>query len=465
MKYNIGGIYPLPPLGLAYIASLLEQNGFCVDILDMPALKIKVEDLNNLFKKNQYDAYGISCTIFNLSEGVKIANLIKGINQASRVVLGGHCNAFSSKVIFKYGTGFDVLVRGEGEETMLRLCSLWKKQESDAKLSEISGISFKDNGNIIDTPKPPYLNLDEIPFPARHLLPYRYYKMHPPFNLYSPVTLVETARGCMYNCTFCSISQPLRERPVSKVIEEIKEVIKNFGIREIHFVDPNFTVKPERIIELCNQLIREKIKVAWSCETRINPVSDILLNKMWKAGCYMIAYGVESGSQEVLNYLNKGITKNEIINTFKLTRKSGIRTTAYLMLGLPRENNSTFRETLNLVKRIEPDYVLYTELFPVPNSFTSNQPLGSWQAAEEALAEYYILQKDIFGRNSFAGHPKRTIKRRHLLATISFYFRVKYIFIRLWRLKNIREVFNLLNGTYLLLIEVMNLKSKHVFKR
>lgn len=465
MRYNIGGVYPLPPLGLTYIASVLEQYSFGVDILDMPVIKKQIGDLHGFLEKNQYDVYGLSCTVFNLSEGIKIARLIKDINPTSKIVLGGHCNAFSPEVIFKYGPNFDIIVRGEGEEVMLNLCNQLNNDGRSSYLDKVDGISFRDEYKIVNTPNASYVNLDTLPFPARHLLPHRFYRMHPPFNLFPPVTLIETSRGCMHNCAFCSISQSVREKSIEKVIEEIKEVISEFGIREVRFVDSNFADNTERITHLCNQILEEDIKLAWSCETRIKAISKVVLEKMSAAGCYMIAYGVESGSKKILDSLNKGVTIDEIINTFKITRKAGIKTIAYLMLGLPEEDNSTFRETLNLVKKIEPDFALYTELLPIPNSPLTKKLIKSRQMTEERLAEYYILHKDIFRKRSFGGHSRNKIKRQQFFATITFYFSIRFVLRRLREMRNLQELFNLIKGAYFLLLDVMNIKSKYVFNR
>jgi anaerobic magnesium-protoporphyrin IX monomethyl ester cyclase len=464
MKYNIGGgVYPLPPLGLAYIASVLEQHGFGVDILDMPILRTGIKDLHRLLKKNQYDVYGLSCTIFNLSEGIKIAGLIKDINPNSRFVLGGHCNVFSPELIFKYGADFDIIVRGEGEEVMLNLCNQLNNGACP-DLYKIKGISFQDGRRVVNTSNAPYLNLDTLPFPARHLLPHRLYKMYPPFNLFPPVTLIETSRGCMHNCTFCSISQSARERAIENVIEEIKEVTGKFKVRGVRFVDSNFVHNAERISHLCDRILEEHIKLAWTCETRIKAIPEDVLKKMSAAGCYMIAYGVESGSKKILDLLNKGITAEEIMNTFRLTRKAGIKTIAYLMLGLPEEDSSSFRETLRLVKKIEPDFVLYTELFPIPGSPLTKKLMKSGQITEERLAEYYILHKDIFRKRSFGGYPRNKIKQRQFLATLRFYFDIRFIMRRLKEVRNLQELFYLVKGVYFFLLDLMDFRLKYALK-
>jgi len=453
----------LPPLGPAYIAAVLERHGFKADILDMPILRKRIKDIPRFLKNNQYDLYGLSCNIFNISEGIKIAGLIKEANPDSKVILGGHCNVFSPGLIFKYGAGFDIIVRGEGEEAMLSLCSQFNNG-STPDLYKINGISFKDGSRVINTLNAPYLDLNRLPLPARHLLPHRLYKMYPPFDLLSPVTLIETSRGCMYNCSFCSISQSARERSIENVMEEIREVSGKLGIKGVRFVDSNFVYSTERIADLCDRILGENIKLAWTCETRVRKIPGDLLKKMSAAGCYMIAYGVESGSKKILDLLNKRITTEEITDTFMATKKAGIKTIAYLMLGLPEEDDYSFRETLSLIKKIGPDFVLYTELFPIPGSPLTKKIMESGQITEEGLAEYYILHKDIFRKRSFGGHCRNKIRQRQFFATMGFYFNARFLMRRIREIRGPKELFYLIKGAYCFLLELMDFKFKYVFK-
>lgn len=448
IRGNISGVYPLPPLGLAYIAAVLEQNGFEVDILDMPALKIGIEDLPNYLRNNDYSLCGLSCNLFNLKSGIKIARLIKEINPKAKIVVGGRCNSFSPEIIFKYGPDFDIIVRGEGEETVVNLCKMLR--DGKENFYTLPGIAFRDNGKINTNSQPPYINLDKLPFPARNLLPNKYYRMHPPFGIYPPITIMETSRGCVYNCKFCNLPQPIRERAVSNIMEEIKELIIKLRIREIHFVDPNFTYNQNRIMQLCNRLLEEKISVKWTCKTRVDLVSKSLLESMSKAGCYMISYGVESGSQEILNDLNKDITIDQTVEAFNLTKNAKIRTIAYVLLGSPNENENTVRDTVELAKKINPDFVLYGELLPDPSSSLVKQALRENNLSYEDIADFYIAGKDIFKEKSVTGIAKSDIDRWMSYANKSFYIRISYIFQRLRKLKNLKDLFNLIAGVYFL---------------
>lgn len=455
IKYNISGVYPLPPLGLAYIASILEKNDFFVEILDMPALKMDLENLYFYLKNNKHSIYGLSCNVFNLRNGIKISQLIKKVNPEAKIVLGGRCTAFPPEVIFRYGPDFDIIVQGEGEQTMLKLCLSLRDKKKIENLGEICGISYRDNNKIITTPSPPYYtDLDDLPFPARHLLPNRYYRMHPPSGIYSSATLMETSRGCAYNCNFCTLPGPIRMRSIPSIIEEFKEVINKFRTKEVHFIDPNFTYSQKRIIELCNQILENNIKIAWTCKTRVDLVSRDLLKTMFKAGCYMISYGVETGSQKILDSLNKGIKVRDIENSFSLTKECKIRALAYILLGAPGENNSTVEESMDLVERIKPDFVLYGRLLPDPNSVLTKQAINKKQISYEDLADFYIFnRKNTLDKVTLTGIPVKNINRWLSAANKSFYFRLSYIFQRLKDLKNVQDLLNLVKGSYLLLLD------------
>ncbi len=465
-RFNLSGVYPLPPLGLAYIASVLEKHDFDVSILDMQALNIKTEDLPKYLKNNAYPICGLSCGLFNLTEGMKIVKLLKHINPDSRIVLGGHCNSFSPETIFGLGGDFDILVRGEGEEAMLSLCTQMRKGGRLCNLEKIFGISYKDNGRIVSTPTPSYLDLDRLPFPARHLLPNKNYRMHPPFNLYPPLTLMETSRGCIYNCDFCCLSGEVRARAIHSVIEEIKEAIEKFKIREIHFIDTNFTFNPDRVMELCERILEEDIRFAWSCKTRVDLVSSALLNVMAKAGCYIISYGVESGSQDILNNLHKQINLNDIKTAFEITRRAKIRTVAYLLIGSSGENDHTVKETKNLLSEIRPDFILCGELLPDPKSILAKNAIGGKKISCNDLKDFFILNpyNRPFVKRNIADISRADIKRWVSVINRSFYLRIDYLIRRLKNLKSLRELVNLARGAFLLIKDIISSKSKYIFK-
>ncbi|MDO8602521.1 MAG: radical SAM protein [Candidatus Omnitrophota bacterium] len=446
---NISGVYPLPNLGLAYIAATLEKNNFDVKILDIPALRIQIKDLPGFL--DGYTVYGISCNIFNLNSGIEIAGIIKDRNPLSKVVIGGRCTAFPSETLLKKFSNVDFLIRGEGEEAMLDLCRALKE---NSQINFIKGVSYRNGGSIIENPPGDPIDLDKLPFPARHLLPNKRYRMHPPFGIYPPTTIIETSRGCGYGCIFCSLPREVRERSVDRVIEDIQDVVEKLGIKEVHFIDPNFTYNQNRIIELCNRIIKKNIRIHWSCKTRVDLVSEELLKVMAKAGCYMISFGLESGSQKILDILNKKIKIQDTENAFKLCKKANIRTLAYTLLGSPGETRDTIEQTLRLVEKVDPDFVLYGELLPDPSSPLVKKAIEEKVMDFDKLIDFYVDNKNnhsLFDKNNIYNVSTEDIGSFIRYANARFYLRVRYIFKRLLLLRNVNEIIIMIKGVIFLL--------------
>jgi len=456
---NISGVYPLPPLGLACIASVLEKNKFDVEILDMPALNMSIEALKSHLKNNHYSLYGLSCKIVNLNYGIKISQLIKSIHPEAKIILGGHCSALPPKIIFEYGKNFDVIVKGEGEEVTLELCNNLQDNGEFKNLDKIRGIFYKNDNQVIETESRPYLDLNKLPLPARHLLPNENYRMHPPFNVYPPLTLMETSRGCEYNCIFCTLTEPVRQKTVANVMEELSEVVDRFKINEIHFIDPNFTYDKERTMKLCNCFLKENLNIKWTCKTRVDLISEDLLKLMAEAGCYMISYGIESGSQQILNRLNKNIKISQIENAFCLTKKFKIRTLAYIIVGSPGENKDSIKKTKSLVKRSKPDFILYGEFLPDPKSIFATRLINDFKLRYDDLFKFYVLNVNIFRKKTVAEINSKDVKKWLSSLNRSFYFNIFYIMRRLKDLRNINDLLNLVKGAYFLLRDKLKFTS------
>jgi len=459
IRYNISGVFPLPPLGLAYIAAILKNSGFAVEILDMDVLRIKLSDLSSRLKGCDYPVVGVSCrSIFSLGDAIRIIKEIKSVLPGSTVIGGGPGFMFSPEIIFKHMPGCDIIVHGEGEDTMLNLCSRLKTGNKD--LSGLEGISYRSGGQVISRPRQYYLDLDKLPLPARTLLPNNRYRMHPPFGVYPPATLMETSRGCEYGCTFCSLRRPVKGRSAHQVIDEIQGLIREYGVKEIQFIDPNFTYDQKRVMDLCRQLIDRKIKVSWTCKTRIDLVSEELLKTMSQAGCYMISYGVESGSQKILDTLDKGITVEEAERVFRLTRQAKIKTLAYVIIGSPGEDDNTVKQTTDFLIKLKADFVLFGELLPGLNSILVKQTIGEKMFSEEDLFDFYVFGKNIFDKDNFNHISQVKIKKWLIMAYKSFYLRPGYFIQCLMKLRNAQELVCLAKGACLLFLDTFKKKSK-----
>ncbi|MFA5099935.1 MAG: radical SAM protein [Candidatus Omnitrophota bacterium] len=454
LRYNISGVYPLPPLGLAYIAAILEEEGFGVEIIDMPALKMNIAALDKYLRgKDAFTVYGLSCNAFNLKDGLLLARLIKQVNPKATVVIGGRCSGLPADKIFRYGRDFDVIVNGEGEHSMLELCRNIRDGLAAGSFKGIRGLSFRQNGNIVSTDPMPYADLDTLPFPARHLLPNTRYRMHPPFGIFPPVTLMETSRGCVYNCSFCGLSSPVRERSVDHILSEVKHLISYYGVKEIHFVDPTFTFNQSRIKELCSQICARGLKFSWTCKTRVDCVSVSLLCHMHKAGCYMISYGVESGSQSILDSLKKSIRLENTANAFQWTRSAHMRTIAYAIIGYPNEQEADIQSTIKLIHKLNPDFVLYNEFFLVPGSNMEKEYMREQRIDFDDLIEFYSRG----AKNTVI--DRHRVTRQLKTANRLFYTRPVYILSRLASIKNCNDFMVMFKGVFHMLIDKIRARS------
>ena len=455
-RYVSSGI--LPPLGLAYVASALEKHNYEVEIIDLAASKINTRRLERMISKNNTLFYGLSSTLFGLREITWLAKFIKRCKPNSKVVLGGLCTFFSPEIILKRIPEIDVVVKGEGERTVVELCEVF---ECKKNLQSVTGIIFRENNQIISNPPRSWIdNLDENCFPARHLIPNNRYHLHPPYGLYFPITTIETSRGCMGNCNFCLYpSRPYRYRSANSVVDEIDSVVNNYSIREIYFADATFTVGEERTVQICDEIMRRGIKIAWTCKERVDKVSKKSLEKMKQAGCYMISFGVESCSQEILNNLNKKITVSQIEEAIRLTKEVGIRSIAYLMIGSPGENQESIQKTIKFINRLEPDFVLYAGLTPEPASMLYRKAIRegilSNEYYENLLFSNNMSEWPLYGTTSFS---RKEIGKWVKEANKEFYLRPKYWFRRFINLKTIDEIKNIFKGLFLLLTDMIYLK-------
>ena len=214
------------------------------------------------------------------------------------------------------------------------------------------------------------------------------YRLHPPMGIHPPATLVETARGCTYSCDFCCLSMAVRSRDPVAVESEIAWLKQRFGIREVHIVDPTFTLSSARTRELVDRL--GTLDVRWSCKTRVDRINEPLAAKMADAGCYLIAFGVESGDDLILNGLQKKADAARAIEAFAHCRRHRIRTTAYLLVGSPGETDATIERNMAFVRRLKPDYVLYDVLMADPLNPLTRRAAETGAISLDDVERYYL---------------------------------------------------------------------------
>ncbi len=365
---------------------------------------------------------------------INLVRQIKKILPQTKIILGGpHINIYPQETLAIKEVDF--LILGEGEQPCLDLINNINDQ---TKLKDVTGLAFMTGENYINTGARPLLqNLDELPFPAREITDYkRYYSTLSHTN---PTTSMFTSRGCPYQCVFCDRPHRgkfFRARSAKNVVEEML-AIKKLGINEIFIYDDTFTIDRQRVIDVCREIIRLNLKINWDIRARVNTVDEELLLLMKKAGCVRIHYGVESGVDQILINLRKGITVEMVKKAFKLTHKIGIETAGYFMLGCPGEKIDDIKATIKLAKKLKPAYAHFSVLTPFPATDIYFIGLKNGLIKKDVWREFALNPKEdfvppVWEENFSKDELIKLLKK----AYFSFYFRPSVIWHQFLKLKS-----------------------------
>jgi anaerobic magnesium-protoporphyrin IX monomethyl ester cyclase len=356
-----------PSVGLGIIASILEIEGHNVTYLDMFAEKLSIEETilkYTLKNKSTFDYVLITSTTPIINTTLRLSEALKNNKIANKIIIGGvHATALPEEVL--QNKFVDIVVRGEGEITV-------KEIINNKPLKNILGISYKNLKNkIIHNKDRPFIeNLDELPFPAYHLMPMSKYKPSPGSYKKLPAMSLIVTRGCSGNCTFCHnmMKNKIRTLSAERIIQQIKLLKNKYKIKEICFFDDNFTTFRNNVEKFCKIIINSNIKITWSCFSRVDVITEDILKLMKKAGCHTILIGVESGNQKILDSMKKRITLKEVIKTVKICKSVGIKTRASYIFGAPGETKKNLKETLDFAKKLNTDHAIFTIMTPYPGT-------------------------------------------------------------------------------------------------
>ena len=356
---------PFIPLGLGYIAAVLEKNQFEVDIIDCQALKLTQEDFKNEIAKRQPGIVGVTSTTLTYKSALEVLQTAKATHPNCVTAIGGPHATFWDENALKECSALDVVVRKEGETTMLELA---QRVEAGKPFYDLLGTTTRKDGSIVQNEERPYIeDLDALPFPAHHLFPLEHLRKYG--KIIFPLS---TSRGCTFWCNFCSavrmFGRRYRMRSPESVISELEFLHKTYGAVQFTFYDDAFSVDQKRAFKICEEIQKRNLKIMWDCETRVDMVTKELLQEMKKAGCLAVWFGVEAGSKLVLDAMSKGLTLEKTKNAFKMAKDVGLMTVASVILGFPEETPETARETIKFVMEIKPDDVGYYIATPYPGT-------------------------------------------------------------------------------------------------
>ena len=355
-------------MGLAYIAAALEQRGDKVEILDTIALNYRRDKIVNHLKGKRFDVVGVTMLTPMYLTGIEVIKLVKSLYNDIIAIVGGPHPTLMPIETLKENPEIDFAVVGEGEETVVELLNAI---ESGTSLSKIKGIAYRESDEVrLNEARPFIQDLDSVPLPARHLLPMALYA--PTAHSYQrlPNYSIITVRGCPFRCVYCSqfFGKKPRYPSTERLIQEMKLLIDKYGAKEIKMEGDTFTANKNYVKKLCREIIEEELhkKIKWHCSTHVNMVDKGLLGLMAEAGCWQISYGVETGSQRLMDLIRKQTTLDRIREAFKMTKEAGIMIRAFFMLGLPTETREESLQTIAFAKELDPYWAQFTITTPYP---------------------------------------------------------------------------------------------------
>lgn len=366
-KYKFMGVIA-PPLGIAYMAGVLQENNIDVEILDASAEDMDFKDVEKELLKRKPDLVALTALTPTIGRAFETAQVVKETLPDSIVVMGGYHPTFNFIETLE-DENVDIVIRGEGEYIMLNLVQALENQSS---LHDVKGIVFEDKNSkeIVVNPEAPLIqDLDELPFPALNLLPMKKYRL---LDMDTHMTTMITTRGCPMQCSFCSSAamhgKKIRERSVENIVDEIEYLNTNYDIDTIAFMDDTFTLKKRKVMAICDEILKRNIEIMWGCTSRVDTLDEKLLKKMKEAGCITIFIGVESADQQQLDNMCKNTTIAKIENAFKIAHKLKIRTIASVALGMPGDTKEIMNKTVKFVHKLKPNYAIYSLATPYPGT-------------------------------------------------------------------------------------------------
>jgi anaerobic magnesium-protoporphyrin IX monomethyl ester cyclase len=362
----------IPGIGTLTLAAVARAAGHRVRVVDGKRTGTPVEEVARAVAAHDPDHVGISATTISITNAARIAARVKALAPRAIVTVGGpHVSAVPGRTLDAF-PGFDYGVVGEGERSYLELIARLAAGEDPRP---VPGLAYRTEGGVQTNPRAPYLDgdeLDRLPPPAWDLLPEFPLRFQPNvFNYrHTPVASLVTSRGCPFSCTFCDRSTSGRRGRFHGVdyVVALCRRLAGQGVRHILFYDDLFTVSRRRVIALCERFLAEGFRFTWSCNSHPNLLDAETLRLMRRAGCWQIAYGVESGSQRVLDLVKREVKLPRMLETLRLTRAAGIRVKGLLMMAHPTEDEVSLRETVEFLRRAPLDLAQVTKFTPFPGT-------------------------------------------------------------------------------------------------
>jgi len=423
-----------PPLGLAYIASVIKPIVKNVKIIDAPPLRLSMRDILEIVKKDKPRYVGLSAYTASINATGYLAREIKHINPEVVIVLGGPHVFHEYEQTMRDFPAFDYVIRGDGEYAFKELI---EAIESKKGVSEIKGLVHRKGINIIANPlREIPKNLDDLPLPSYDLLPMKKYLAVRCLGGVDHFAAMITSRGCPFHCTYCESSQRWNRRiiyrSIKKVIEEAKLLQDKYNVKMIKFNDDHFTLNPNRVLEFCRLYHKNKLKFEWACLGRVDSLGPEVLKEMKKANCKLIFLGLEFGNDKIREACNKKLSKKQMSNVVKWADEVGIDTFGSFMLGYPGETLKTMKETVRQATILGLDWAGFCIVTPLPGTELMKMCKEKNLLTSFNWDDYSTKGITVIKHKNFT---EKQLLNMYSYAQRKFYFRTGYIFRRLRKLK------------------------------
>lgn len=447
------GVAILPPLGMLTLAGEIEKQGYDVSFIDAEVELLSEDDILKQTIDLKPDVVGIYCTTSNFKYLIELSKKIKNI-LGSIIFFGGPHVWHHWESVVNSGV-VDYTVVGEGEETCIELLDALNKKKS---VLDIKGLAYLDeNGKAKFNGERAFVkDLNVLAYPAFHLVNVTKYRPSPQHVKRKPSITMNTTRGCPFRCTFCYVpylfKNTYRTRSVDHVIGEIKQLVNRYGIKEVQFWDDLFGANKKWLNEFCDRIINEKIDITWSCLTRIDTLgNEIMVNKMKKAGCWCIFFGMESLDQEILDAIDKRLKVEQTIKAIKVLKRVGIEIRANFILGCPTETPQKARKMIKDLCKLNPDYVKFNVMTPYPGTRIFNEVKeGKWGNLIEGYSEDQLTNHEVVFI-PFGYKNADEILNMRKYAFRKFYFRPRYFLSRIPKIKTWFDVVRHYRGLRLII--------------
>jgi anaerobic magnesium-protoporphyrin IX monomethyl ester cyclase len=412
-----------PPVTLGIVAAQLKNHGYDIKVMDAPALNIGLKGIKDFVKKNRFDAVVFNSTTVTFFDDLQSARVIKEVDPGIiNIFYGTHATARPDDVLAE--DAIDFAVRNEPEIITLSLLDAIRDKKD---LRSIKGVSFKDDGKIINNEKAEFIkNLDELPYPGLEFFPIEKYRL--PHNG-RKWTVIRTSRGCPSKCSYCTArlyyGNRWRFRSPKHVLDEIERDVKQFGITHFLFNSDTFNLNKVWVKEVCDGIKERGLEISWMCNSRVDTIDEKTLRMMKDAGCWLVSFGFESGSQKILDNVEKGATIEQAEQAMKIVKSVGLKSIGYFILGLPGESEETIRETIRFAHKLNPTYARFFKAVPYPGTeFGELAEESGWMKNGHAWNRYDQADCDVYELETISSKEINGWLRK---AYLGYYLRPGYV--------------------------------------